>query len=272
MASRFQCLHASSIGRWIIASVGETSSMAINFYETLKHFPKPIISRINGSALGGGWGLLFNTDIRVATEGAWFSFAEVKRGIVPAIISAYVVPELGPFHSRKLFLTGEKVTAQKAKDLGFLSDVAKDEAELDKIVASYVEQLLENGPKAMKVVKNLVQHHGSHSHEDNINHVKGIFEKYVVTSKEARYGMECFMCVTLLPKSTSFLLEHSCLVSSQEASEARLGIVLRQALSSSRVIMFLFYCGIVENDRSPRQACLLVHSRRAHLSAVENSI
>jgi methylglutaconyl-CoA hydratase len=171
---------------------GETSGMAINFYETLKQFPKPIVARINGPALGGGWGLLFCTDIRVSVASSWFSFAEVKRGIVPAIISAFVVPELGPFQSRKLFLTGEKISSQKGKELGFLNDVVADEAELNKIVDAYVKQLLENGPKAMKMVKTLVAHNTDNTHHENLNFVKGIFEKYVVTSKEAKYGMEMF--------------------------------------------------------------------------------
>jgi len=173
-------------------SSGEAPAMAIQLYETLKQFPKPVVARINGPALGGGWGLLFCCDIRISIDSAWFAFTEVKRGIVPAIISAYVVPELGPFQARKLFLTGERVSARQGKEIGFLSDVASTPDELDHLVAKYVEQLLENGPKAMKIVKQAVAHHVAHSHEENVKHVKELFEKYVVTSKEAKFGMEAF--------------------------------------------------------------------------------
>lgn len=165
----------------------------LKLWETLRKFPKPIIARINGPAMGGGWGLLFTTDIRIAVQDAWFSFSEVKRGVVPAIISAYVVPEFGTFRAKQLFLTGEKVSASQAMEYGFLSQVVADEESLDIATKKYIDILLESGPKAMEIIKEAVYHVNNHSHQENLTYVNSIFQKHVITSEEARYGIMCFM-------------------------------------------------------------------------------
>eukprot|EP01126_Amoeba_proteus_P032098 TRINITY_DN3137_c0_g1_i5.p1 TRINITY_DN3137_c0_g1~~TRINITY_DN3137_c0_g1_i5.p1 ORF type:complete len:299 (+),score=66.16 TRINITY_DN3137_c0_g1_i5:88-897(+) len=167
---------------------------AAKVYETLRTYPKPIVSRINGPALAGGWGLLFTTDIRVAIKTAWFQFTETSRGIVPAIISAYVAPSLGAFHAKQLFLTCEKISAQRAYEIGFLSAVAEDERDLDEKTAQYVDLLLAAGPQAMSVVKDALRHHVDHSHTENLEFVRNLFSSGLVTSSdEARYGIMCFV-------------------------------------------------------------------------------
>jgi len=143
--------------------------------------------------MGGGWGLLFTTDIRISIKSAWFSFSEVQRGVVPAIISAYVVPELGLFHSRQLFLTGEKVSASRVHQMGVLSEVVDDDEALDKVTQKYIDALLGSGPRAMEVIKEVVHHVGNHSHDENLAYVPKIFQEYVLMSEEARYGITCFI-------------------------------------------------------------------------------
>jgi len=165
---------------------------AIQLWETLRNYPKPIIARINGSAMGGGWGLLFTTDIRIAQKSATFSFSEVKRGIVPAIISAYVVPELGQFRAKQLFLSGERISASRAYEIGFLTEVVEDEEALDKATNKYINMLLENGPSAMAQIKESVHTICNNKHEENILHVLEVFDKSVVTSEEALYGIMCY--------------------------------------------------------------------------------
>jgi 1,4-dihydroxy-2-naphthoyl-CoA synthase len=76
------------------------------FFERLKSFPKPIVCQVNGPAMGGGMGLVFVTDIRISLKKAHFSFPEVKRGVIPALISSYIVPQLGPYLSTQYMLTG----------------------------------------------------------------------------------------------------------------------------------------------------------------------
>jgi methylglutaconyl-CoA hydratase len=126
---------------------------------------------------------------------------------VPAIISAYVVHDLGQFHAKQFFLTGEKITAQKALEVGFLTEVAEDEAELgklvqvrldltmkDKLTAKYVDMLLKSGPNAMTVVKEAVRHHVDHPHAENLAYVTQLFASGLVTgSEEALYGIGCFV-------------------------------------------------------------------------------
>ncbi len=135
---------------------------------------------------------MFTSDIRVATKDSWFCFAEVKRGLVPAIISAYIVPQIGAFRAKEFMLTGEKVSAQRAYELGFISAVAENEAHLDRIVQEYVEALCTSAPQAMQDVKHLVNHVASHSHESNLSEVAKVFNK-MVHSPEALYGMTCFV-------------------------------------------------------------------------------
>ncbi len=137
-------------------------------------------------------GLVFTSDIRVATKDSWFCFAEVKRGLVPAIISAYIVPQIGAFRAKEYMLTGKKVSAQKAHELGFISAVAENEEHLDRIVNEYVEELCTSAPQATQDVKHLVNHVASHSHESNLEEVEKVFNK-MVHSPEALYGMSCFL-------------------------------------------------------------------------------
>lgn len=123
----------------------------------LNEFPKPLVGRINGSALGGGVGLVSCCDIVVAVERAKFGLTEVRLGIVPAVISPYVLGKIGVSHARQLFLTGERFEAGYAKEIGLVHHVVADEAELDAKVQERVMQLLAASPNAQAVVKELIR-------------------------------------------------------------------------------------------------------------------
>jgi methylglutaconyl-CoA hydratase len=124
---------------------------------TLNEFPKPLVGRINGSALGGGVGLVSCCDIVVAVERAKFGLTEVRLGIVPAVISPYVLAKIGVSNARQLFLTGERFGAAYAKEIGLVHHVVTDEAELDTKVQERVGQLLAASPHAQAVAKNLIR-------------------------------------------------------------------------------------------------------------------
>jgi len=174
---------------------GESSKKSTTFPQLLEQFKnckKPILSRINGGVLGGGIGLIFTTDVRIALKSAFFSFAEVKRGLVPAIISAYIVPELGTFRSRQLMLTGEKISAQKAYEMGFLTAITEDDQALNDLTSHYVNELLSSAPGAMSMVKSTIRFVCCHSHEENLKHVSEVFAK-MMQSPEASYGLQCFL-------------------------------------------------------------------------------
>ena len=121
--------------------------------ETIDRCPAPVVARIQGYALGGGSGLAACADIAVAARDATFGFTEVKLGIVPAVISPFVLPKIGQ-HARRYFLTGERFDAETALRIGLVGEVADD---LDAAVHVVVEQLLSSGPNAVREAKRLVR-------------------------------------------------------------------------------------------------------------------
>ncbi len=122
---------------------------------TLNALPKPTIARINGHAFGGGIGLVCCCDIAVATEDARFALSEVRLGLVPAVISPYVIDAIGVRHARRFFLTGEAVTARKARRVGLIHEIAKD-GHLDDVIEDQIGMLLQGGPVAMRECKALI--------------------------------------------------------------------------------------------------------------------
>ncbi len=122
---------------------------------TLQRMPKPTVARVQGSAFGGGVGLVACCDIVVASENARFALTEVKLGLIPAVISPYVSRAMGERHARRYMLTGERFSAEEAYRLGLVHDVVP-EAVLDERVQSVLSMLLENGPAAMAAVKALM--------------------------------------------------------------------------------------------------------------------
>jgi len=116
---------------------------------------KPIIARVNGAAIGGGTGLVAVCDIAIASEDAKFSLSEVKLGLVPACISPYVIRKVGEGRCREFFLTGERLTAQRALEAGLVNQVVAAE-QLDKAVEEKASQLISSGPKALAMCKELL--------------------------------------------------------------------------------------------------------------------
>ena len=116
--------------------------------------PAPVVARIQGYALGGGSGLAAAVDIAIAAEDAIFGFSEVKLGIIPAVISPFVLPKIGEGAARRYFLTGERFDAQAALRIGLVSEVADD---LDGAVDRVVGELLTSGPQAAREAKRLVR-------------------------------------------------------------------------------------------------------------------
>jgi len=121
--------------------------------------PKPVVGRINGPAIGGGTGLVAVCDIPVASEDAVLSFSEVKIGLVPACISPYVLKRVGERYGREYFLTGERLTAQKALQCGLVNRVVPAD-ELDATVEGLVKHLISSGPAALATCKRMVREVG----------------------------------------------------------------------------------------------------------------
>jgi methylglutaconyl-CoA hydratase len=121
--------------------------------EVIDTCPAPVVGPIQGHALGGGSGVAACLDIGIAAEDAVFGFSEVKLGIIPAVISPFVLPRIGDA-ARRYFLTGEQFGAQVALRIGLVSEVTDD---LDAAVERVVGELLSSGPEAAREAKKLVR-------------------------------------------------------------------------------------------------------------------
>jgi methylglutaconyl-CoA hydratase len=121
--------------------------------------PAPVVARVQGAALGGGMGLCAVADVVLAAADARFGFTEVKLGILPAIISPFVLARIGKGHARALFMTGERFDAERALRIGLVHEVLPDEAALDARVDAVVDELLGAGPTAVRAAKSLVRAH-----------------------------------------------------------------------------------------------------------------
>lgn len=134
----------------------EDSLKLAELFYLMYSLPKPIIARVNGAAIGGGTGLVAVCDIAIAAEKARFSLSEVKLGLVPACISPYVIRKVGEGRCREFFLTGERLTANRAMELGLVNQVVPLEG-LDQAVEEKVHQLISSGPKAIAMCKELLK-------------------------------------------------------------------------------------------------------------------
>ncbi len=117
--------------------------------------PLPTIARVNGPAIGGGCGLAAVCDIVIASEKAIFSLSEVKLGLVPACISPYVIRRMGDKNCREYFLTGERLTSQKAFAAGLANQVVSPD-KLDEAIETRIKQLISSGPEALAWCKQLL--------------------------------------------------------------------------------------------------------------------
>jgi len=138
-------------------SYDENVEDALRLYRMLQAIdscPAPVVARVQGYALGGGSGLVCCADIAIAAPAAVFGFSEVKLGIVPAVISPFVLPRIRAAAARRFFLTGERFNAETALRIGLVHELAEDlDAALDRVVG----ELLSAGPEATRAAKQLIR-------------------------------------------------------------------------------------------------------------------
>ncbi|MCP1374608.1 enoyl-CoA hydratase-related protein [Dyella lutea] len=132
----------------------DDSSRLARLMRRLQFCPKPTIARVNGAAFGGGVGLIACCDIAIGVEGAKFGLTEVKLGLVPAVISPYVIAAIGVRQARRLFLTGEFFDAAAAARIGLLHEAVPRE-QLDEAVQRVLGFLGKAGPVAQAEAKTL---------------------------------------------------------------------------------------------------------------------
>jgi methylglutaconyl-CoA hydratase len=118
--------------------------------------PVPVIAAVQGAALGGGTALCCVADITVATAEATFGFTEVRLGLMPAVISPFVLPRIGVGAARALFLTGERFGTERALAIGLVSEVVPDRPSLAARVEALVGEVLSAGPEAVRNAKAVI--------------------------------------------------------------------------------------------------------------------
>lgn len=125
-------------------------------FSTMDRCPKATIACIQGAALGGGAGLAAVCDVAIAAQDAYFAFGEVRLGLVPAVIAPYVTRKIGYGACRALFVTGRRISAQDARNIGLISEVTEI-ARLDDAVQATLRLVHEAGPSAIAATKRLLQ-------------------------------------------------------------------------------------------------------------------
>lgn len=174
------------------------SSLLAKMYALIDECPVPVVGRIQGAAIGGGVGLVAVCDIAVATRSAKFGLSEVKLGILPAVISPYVIARIGQSQARALFFTGERFDAERALRIGLVHRLADDEAQLDGLIEETLGQLRSSGPEAVRACKKLVRFVSTQPKEESIPYtIDAIASRRV--SEEGQQGMKAFLAKEKAP-------------------------------------------------------------------------
>lgn len=135
----------------------EDATTLARMLRVIRECPKPVIARVHGAAIGGGVGLVAACDMAAAAASATFCLSEVKLGIVPAVISPFVLEKIGAGHARRYTLTAEKFDAAEARRIGLINEVLADEAALDEWIAKIARTLMANGPEALAACKQMLR-------------------------------------------------------------------------------------------------------------------
>jgi len=151
--------------------------------EAIDSCPTPVVARIQGYCLGGGCGLAASVDVALAADDATFGFSEVKLGIVPAVISPFVLSRIGEGAARRYFLTGERFDAATALHIGLVHEVAADP---DEAVERVAGELLGSGPEAIRAAKALIR---ARPGGDEAAHIAAELR----TSEEGQAGLRAFL-------------------------------------------------------------------------------
>ena len=159
---------------------------------TLDELPKPTIARVHGAAFGGGVGLVACCDVAIGVPEAKFGLTESRLGLLPAVISPYVVAAIGARQARRWFATGETFDAARALAMGLLHEVV-EAAELDDAVQRQVSLLLRAGPVATAQAKTLVRAVLPHVDRDALDGATADLIAALRISPEGQEGLSAFL-------------------------------------------------------------------------------
>ena len=170
----------------------EQDAMAMaEMFETIDTCPVPVIARVQGAALGGGMGLCAVSDLVIAESGARFGFTETRLGILPAVISPFVIAKIGESHARALFPGGKRFDALRAQRIGLVHEVVEGESALDLAVDAAIADILASGPTAVRAAKGIVREVRGLGHGSTKWHTARVIARQR-TSPEAQEGFGAF--------------------------------------------------------------------------------
>lgn len=145
------------------------SNKLAKMFKTIYDCPKVIIAKIQGSVYGGGLGLVSVSDMSVSVECAGFCFSEVKLGLIPAVISPFVLRKIHRAEANRYFLSAEVFNAKEANRIGLISEVVSSKGELDAQVEKWLSRLSKNGKEAMLHAKMLLRDLAQEEYKDDLN-------------------------------------------------------------------------------------------------------
>jgi methylglutaconyl-CoA hydratase len=171
-------------------NIADSTALA-RMFRVLYDLEMPLVARVQGAAIGGGAGLVAVADIAVASTEATFAFTETRLGILPAVVSPYVVRKIGPARATALFVTGSRIDARRAHEIGLVERVVEP-SDLEAAVGRVLEAILSGGPEAVNAAKRLVREvEGRPIDEVADLTVKRIAESRV--SHEGQEGLRAFL-------------------------------------------------------------------------------
>ena len=179
--------------KWMRASLGlsreqnEQDAMVMaQMFDAIDRCPVPVVARVHGAALGGGMGLCAVSDLVIAEAGAKFGFTETRLGILPAVISPFVIAKIGESHARALFPGGRRFDATRAMRIGLVHEVVEGEAALDAAVERAVTDVLAAGPTAARAAKAIVREVRGLPHESTRWHTA----RRIAAQRQSAEGQE----------------------------------------------------------------------------------
>jgi len=176
----------------LAVEANEQDAMAMaDMFETVDTCPVPVIARVHGAALGGGMGLCAVADVVIAESGTRFGFTETRLGILPAVISPFVVAKIGESEARALFPGGRRFDAVRAQRIGLVHEIVEGGAALDAAVDAAVRDVLAAGPTAARAAKAIIREIRGLGHGSAKWHTARVIARQR-TSPEAAEGFRAF--------------------------------------------------------------------------------
>ena len=161
-------------------------------FDAIDRCAAPVVARVQGAALGGGMGLCAVSDLVIAEAGARFGFTETRLGILPSVISPFVIAKIGETHARALFPGGRRFDATRALRIGLVHEVVEGEDALDAAVETAVKDLLAAGPTAARAAKAIIREVRGLPHESTRWHTARRIAGQR-TSAEGQEGLRAFL-------------------------------------------------------------------------------